>query len=546
MMTKSFVLSALCAVSAILPSLAAAQFLAESSVPLEQKEILEKLKDLHLGGDHENLMPSDERIASLQQELSTIFAALPKNSRGALRLSTARYLLHRLFVQRHGWHFKGLAPEGDTWDSISPGDVLAQRAPEAIAALFRKKHDISLADLAALAALLENMVHSEADVRLAAAFNALEFPLAAQLSLNESTAVLETYMASFVMGSDARELRRDAVTSRATMLKKLEEVVEQYPTWPNTQAFLQMIREEVTPEMVNFSFPALSAVVAEAGERYGRWQSQECSELKHQLLQHEEHPNTGRVRLSDFYGMALHGGHWQFSESVAYLRQLGALDESDPEVLRVIVPNYILGPSNCIASSGYFAVCCIDECDAKLQSLETTLGKSKASPPAIISALNATIGGALERKLWDVAEHHGGEVPLHGRLFAQWLHHLYPQECPFPHMSGTINPLHPDLFEEEVGQSVGASQEEMMQHLEAAKWRKAATFEDGLCSNMWTMEEELVDPFSSHTSQRAAGGALRGLALATAVGSLAVTLGKLMMTLRPESWQSSTPKVYSV
>ena len=39
-----------------------------------------------------------------------------------------------------------------------------------------------------------------------------------------STAVLETYMASFVMGSDARELRKDAVTSRATMLRKLEEV----------------------------------------------------------------------------------------------------------------------------------------------------------------------------------------------------------------------------------------------------------------------------------------------------------------------------------
>ena len=35
---------------------------------------------------------------------------------------------------------------------------------EAIAALFREKNDISLADLAALAALLENMVHSEADV----------------------------------------------------------------------------------------------------------------------------------------------------------------------------------------------------------------------------------------------------------------------------------------------------------------------------------------------------------------------------------------------
>ena len=37
---------------------------------------------------------------------------------------------------------------------------------------------------------------------------------------------------------------------------------------------------------------------------------------------------------------------------MAYLRQLGALDESDAETLRVIVPNYILGPSNCVASSG--------------------------------------------------------------------------------------------------------------------------------------------------------------------------------------------------
>ena len=51
---------------------------------------------------------------------------------------------------------------GHSWSSQPGCDS------EAIAALFRKKHDISLADLAALAALLENMVHSEADVRLAA------------------------------------------------------------------------------------------------------------------------------------------------------------------------------------------------------------------------------------------------------------------------------------------------------------------------------------------------------------------------------------------
>merc|ERR1719156_386461 len=36
---------------------------------------------------------------------------------------------------------------------------------------------------------------------------------------------------------------------------------------------------------------------------------------------------TGRVRLSDFYGEALKTD-WRFGESEAYLRQLGALDES--------------------------------------------------------------------------------------------------------------------------------------------------------------------------------------------------------------------------
>ena len=35
----------------------------------------------------------------------------------------------------------------------------------------------------------------------------------------------------------------------------LSQVAEQYPTWPNTQSFLQMIRQEVTPDRANFSLP---------------------------------------------------------------------------------------------------------------------------------------------------------------------------------------------------------------------------------------------------------------------------------------------------
>ena len=72
---------------------------------------------------------------------------------------------------------------------------------------------------------------------------------------------------------------------------------------------------------------------------------------------------AGRVRVADFYKKALNEGQWQFSESIDYLRQLGALDESDAANPRVIIPNYISGPSNCVASSSYYSVCCLDECE---------------------------------------------------------------------------------------------------------------------------------------------------------------------------------------
>merc|ERR1719261_1435925 len=34
-----------------------------------------------------------------------------------------------------------------------------------------------------------------------------------------------------------------------------------------------------------------------------------------------------------------------------------------------------------------------------------------------------------------VASYHGGEVPLHGRLFSQWLHYAFPHECPYPQLT---------------------------------------------------------------------------------------------------------------
>merc|ERR1740121_3584687 len=58
-----------------------------------------------------------ERVEEFKQALAGTFAALPKGEHGKLDHQTVRYILHRLFVQRHGWYIKGLEPGGDAFHS---------------------------------------------------------------------------------------------------------------------------------------------------------------------------------------------------------------------------------------------------------------------------------------------------------------------------------------------------------------------------------------------------------------------------------------------
>jgi len=219
---------------------------------------------------------------------------------------------------------------------------------------------------------------------------------------------------------------------------------------------------------------------------------------------------AGRVRLSDFYGKALNDGKWQFSESASYLRELGALDESDPSNLRVIIPNYLSAPSNCVASSAYYSVCCLDECESILASLEEKIAAPHASPEVIIETVstiasatvssNRAIAPWLRTRLYEVAAHHGGYVPLHGRLFAQWLHYAYPRECQFPHVAGTINPQRPEDIlaanPDETINDIAMTEEQMKQTISEAlppkKRTPGAEIDIAEESGMWRLDEELV------------------------------------------------------
>ena len=98
----------------------------------------------------------------------------------------------------------------------------------------------------------------------------------------------------------------------------------------------------------------------------------------------------------------------------------------------------------------------------------------------------------MVRRLEDIAEGHHGTVPLHGRLFAQWMHHAFPRECAYPHVSGTTNPRTPDEWMNETGVDAVATEEEMQQYLERQRPRVTAKDEDEEPAMLWSTDEELL------------------------------------------------------
>merc|ERR1719410_1955723 len=110
----------------------------------------------------------------------------------------------------------------------------------------------------------------------------------------------------------------------------------------------------------------------------------------------------------------------------------------------------------------------------------------------------AKIDDALRSQLSRIASTHGGKVPLHGRLFAQWLHYAFPRECPFPHKTGTAAARTPMQF----GESFAVSQDEVSQHLaQDAVKKDLNAVEMNVSTEKWQMsqwseEEELPGDYS--------------------------------------------------
>merc|ERR1719166_310188 len=138
-------------------------------------------------------------MVRLEEALRPTIAAMPKSTGGKLGHVAVRYVLHRLFVEKHGWYVRGLAPNGETWNSSSPVAMLQDKAPQAIFEDRLGNHSFGLHELAVLAATLENLVHDETIQRMSSAYKLHGLvDNSVKLTENHMEEIIDTYMMMYL------------------------------------------------------------------------------------------------------------------------------------------------------------------------------------------------------------------------------------------------------------------------------------------------------------------------------------------------------------
>eukprot|EP00928_Gymnodinium_smaydae_P059707 TRINITY_DN4310_c0_g1_i5.p1 TRINITY_DN4310_c0_g1~~TRINITY_DN4310_c0_g1_i5.p1 ORF type:complete len:575 (+),score=94.18 TRINITY_DN4310_c0_g1_i5:105-1829(+) len=459
-----------------------------------------------LSQEIENVLGSDQaakigqRLAPMETMLQATLSALPFNEDGRYGHTAVRYALHRLFVKKHGWYMLDM----DTNSENASGSTLPDSLPDYFQGLFESRlgsHGLTAHEIALMAAALENLVHRESIKHLDQAF--LVAGIKANTNITSevvASMVIDCYMALNILGHDAEYVRKKA--RKGSPLKWVLASIEyRYDGWPEVRSFAREIFKEYVGVRTSFTYDDMLAVVELIADRYGRFQNRECVALKQKLLSIEEEEGNGRVTLAQFYKLSLDEDA-PFNETRAFLRQLGALDETQIDTPRIMVSNYVLSRTNCFDGSAYYSQCCINECENILEYLERELAAPDAEPAriaALIPSMSSKYATArtipqskLLQRLQSIAEGSTGRVRLHSRGFAQWLHHAFPRDCPYPHVWKGWRPMDMATYKEKTGLSYSASLGEMRMIVknsitEAAFGSSTESVEE---FKLWSHEEE--------------------------------------------------------
>jgi hypothetical protein len=445
-------------------------------------------------------------LEEISKRMKPMWDSLPKNEYSRIDRRSLRYAVHRYFMQTYSLSIIGLEPtqvSGQHEEAL----LLTQAAPAYVRLELEGKGaqtGFSIDDAVVMIATLERLVEDTSHELLGRSYDAVKVDTADHIGRSSAKRLLESYMLRWMLGEDTEGIQE--LEDNKTLLE------ESLEDWSSITGFvfgelqgLEFARRTPARSLSvqswnefrpRFSFSDMESIAKSITMRFGTFWTTECQRVK-SLLVDMDHSSNGRVKLSDFYGAAMNG-EWRFSESKDYLRQLGALDESSSwQGPRVIITNYLQAASNCIVSAPHYRVCCANECEGILGEVEIAVNAPLATADVILTALAnhsspleddvVKLSVSMKNQLRDIARASpGGMVPLHGRLFAQWLHYAFPRECPFPHKAGEIVALSPLEF----GDQYAASESEMSAIASATPDTSAPVEDDGM--SQWSHEEELL------------------------------------------------------
>jgi len=444
-----------------------------------------------------------ENYEFVKAKLTTMFAALPKGADGGLEPAVVRYALHRYFEHHYGWHISGLGHGSQSNRSLTR--VLTTRwTPARIQVLMEKLlkgHGLDLHNLAAFATTIKDLVHAEVADSLHEVFEALQLSANDPLGEDESDEISRAYLLSYL--SD----RRYSFFSRKEWESAEQDWAENYPHWESTLVFaadLSNAYDHFHQDTHNpftqheFNFADIAGFMEEFGQQFGSFQKAECIKIKEKLM-NLEHDGSGRVSLSQFYRAS--SDQFHFTETIEYLEHTQVLDQTDPKRPMIIIPNYMSSKSNCMKASAFYSICCPDECETLMAQVEQHVQQPEAALAQVgqvVSMLESdtvhaprNLSSTLLARLSDIAKEHDGLVPLHGRLFAQWMHHAFPRECPFPHVGRSETMLPEDWMDATAEITVEVSDRELQQWKSGAKGG-SFDMKQSAAPLPWIHTEELV------------------------------------------------------
>jgi len=482
------------------------------------KELRDAMSEAMGCGGHS----TEEEVVAIKKDLQPIWRTLPKNGRGdRIERRSLRYLVYRYFNKKSSLLVRGFEPNRlVNQSSWGDEDILSQRVPAFVESVLESNHaqvhGFDFLDAVQMVVTLEQLIFDSESAILEAVYQNQRKHTTRSLSAAGLGQVLQEFMIRWMLNDDKEGIRM--------LLANRTLVDEIIPHWDQIDAFVHgqvsaiSFQRQQTPASVTanvghnvlsarFSYEDAHQAVGSIRTSFASFWESECAAMKAQLVEMDP-LNTGRVPLSKFYGTGL-DAEWRFGESEAYLRDLGALDETSSwRGKQVIIPNYIQGASNCIVSAEHYLVCCANECESMIAEIESAIGVPLARVSDILPLVgNMTsqttvdhddppkLEGALVAQLEQIAESHSGMVPLHGRLFAQWLHYAFPHECVFPVKAGTAVALSPDRY----GDNFIATKNEMKLHVTSnmdALNVSGMGREELQWMSQWSPDEELMADYA--------------------------------------------------